>query len=411
MFRIVIAALLVLIGAALPARAAESAYAAQDSQPQETAAFARLLEKLKQHPEIRSYASRTESSRDYAEGELGLPDPVLFMEQQNYPIGSSTSQMLEMKSIGFRQEIPAFGTRGAKSEKIQAEAHKSRLAQAYAFAAMKAKLIAVLAAWRSIREQEKLLDEQAGLFSFERTSLKGRIAANQTGVSRLSMSQADSTEVQLRRADLEEKKHGVMDMLANMVGETLYVGPPPVKLAAWDNDPDKTYPVKIAAEDITMARKEVDMRDAEFGPHFEVQAGYGRMNNGDNAGTVMVGLSIPLWASESQRPKLNGAKAALHSSELDQDAVKRDTIEKLNYLKAQIDISAQKIELLETKDTDLATAARALAREYEAGKADMAMILKTRRDALSVRISLAQEQAKRIALIADFNHYIIGDAL
>lgn len=407
MFRIIIMALLVATSAALPAIAAEAAV--QDSQPQETVAFARLLEKLKQHPEIQSYASRADASQHYAEGELGLPDPMLFVEQQNYPIGSSTSQAQEMTSIGFKQEIPAFGTRGAKSEKMQAEAHKTKLGQDYAFAAMKAKLIAVLADWRAIREQEKLLDEQASLFASERTSIKGRISADQSGVSQLSMSKADSTDVRLMRADLDEKKHGVMDMLTNMVGEATYVEPPPVKPVAWDNDPDKTYPVRIAAEDITMARKEVDMRDAEFGPHFEVQAGYGRMNNGDNAGTVMVGLSIPLWESESQRPKLEGAQAALHSSELDRDTVRRNTAERLSHLRAMIDISAQKIALLETKDADLGASAKALTREYEAGKANLTMILKARRDALSSRISLAQERARHTALIADFNHYIIGD--
>ncbi|MDE3038759.1 MAG: TolC family protein, partial [Pseudomonadota bacterium] len=268
-------------------------------------------------------------------------------------------------------------------------------------------LIAVLATWRSIREQEKLLDEQTSLFAAERTSIKGRISADQSGVSQLSMSKADSTDVRLMRADLEEKKHGVMDMLTNMVGETPYVEPPPMTVAAWDNDPDHTYPVKIAAEDITMARKEVDMRDAEFGPHFEVQAGYGRMNNGDNAGTVMVGLSIPLWESQSEEPRLEGAKAALHSSELDQDTIRRDTVEKLSHLRAMIDISAQKIALLETKDADLGASTKAFTREYEAGKASLAMILKARRDVLSSRISLAQERARHTALIADFNHYII----
>jgi outer membrane protein TolC len=411
MFRIIIMALLVLTSATLPARAEEIAHAMQDNQPQEIGGFARLLEKLKQHPEIASMQAKAESSEHYAKGELGLPDPMLNVQVQNYPIGSSNSTDFEEKMIGFKQEIPAFGTRGAKSEKVQAEAHKSKLAADYAFATMKAKLVAVLATWQRIKKEEKLLGEQASLFTSERTSIKGRIAANQAGVSQLSMSQADSTELQIMRAELEEEKHDVMAMLTNMVGETPDVELPPVVMAAWDHDADKTYPVKIAAEDITMAHKEVDASVAEFGPHFSVEADYGRFNNNSNASTIMVGVSIPLWASESQRPKLNGAKAALHSSELDQDTVRRDVIEKLDHLHAQIDTSAQKIELLKTKNTNLEASAKALTREYEAGKADLAMYLKTRRDALSARIALAQERAKRIALIADFNHYIVGDSL
>lgn len=400
--------LLVVTSAALPAKAEEMiAHATQDNQPKELGGFTRLLEKLRQHPEVASYASKAESLQHYSRGELGLPDPMLFLQEQDYPIGPSTSQMQEEKMVGFKQEIPAFGTRGAKSAKVQAEAHKTHLTEEYTFASMKAKLIMELANWQRIKEQEKLLKEQTNLFNSEQTSIKGRIAANQAGVSQLSMSQAESTEVQIMRAELDEEKQEVIAMLTNMVGETPDVKLPPIELVAWDHDADKTFPVKIAAEDITMARKEVDMRHAEFGPRFDVQAGYGRMNNGDKASTIMVGVSIPLWASESQRPKLEGAKAALHSSKLDQDTIRREVIAKLDHLKAQIDISAQKIELLKTKNAHLAASAKAITREYEAGKADVAMYLKARRDALSVRMSLAQERAKHISLIADFNHYII----
>jgi outer membrane protein TolC len=156
-----------------------------------------------------------------------------------------------------------------------------------------------------------------------------------------------------------------------------------------------------------VAQKEVAMRTAEFGPNFEVAANYGRMNNGDNAGTVMLGVSIPFWSSESQKPRLAGANAALRSSRLDLDSVKRGVIEKLHHLKAQIGASDKKIELLKTRNTHLETSAQALTREYGAGKADFGMYLKSRRDALSSRMTLAQEQARNIALIADFNHYFI----
>src|SRR5579864_7591525 len=173
MFKVIIIAVLVSISAALPAKAEEIAHAMQDNQPQEIGGFARLLEKLKQHPEIASMQAKAESSEHYAKGELGLPDPMLNLQVQNYPVGTSNSKDFEEKLIGFKQEIPAFGTRGAKSEKVQAEAHKTKLAADYAFATMKAKLIAVLATWQRIKEQEKLLDEQASLFNSERTSIKG----------------------------------------------------------------------------------------------------------------------------------------------------------------------------------------------------------------------------------------------
>lgn len=406
MFRLLLLALLAFTSTALPAQAEE---AQTDSPAVEIAGFTRLLEKLKAHPEIQGYVNRAESSGHYAKSELGLPDPMLFIQEQDYPIGNSMSRDQEQKMIGFKQTIPAFGTRGAKSDRMAVESRKNKLLGDYAFAAMKARLIKTLADWRAIREQEKLLDQQASLFNSERSSLKGRIAANQAGISQLSMSQAESTEIELMRAELSEQRHEIEAMLVNMVGEMAEVELPPMEMVSWDHDPEKTYPVRIAAEDIGMARKDVDLRESEFNPNFEVQASYGRMYGGDNAGTIMVGLSIPLWASESQKPKLEGAKASVRAAESDQDNIKRETIQKLEHLKAQIDTSAQKITLLETKNTHLEASAKALTREYEAGKADLPMYLKAKRDALSARISLAQEHAKHTALVADFNRYFIGE--
>lgn len=395
MFRLLLLAL-AITSITLPAHAEE-----------ELGTFMRLEERLRQHPEIAAYASRAEASGHYAKGELGLPDPMLFIQEQDYPIGSSMSRDEEQKMIGFKQTIPAFGTRGAKSDRIGVESRKNRLLGDYAFAAMKAKMITALANIERIKEQEKLLDSQAALFGSERTSLKGRITANQAGISQLTMSQADSTDIEIMRAELEEDKHENLAMLANMLGETPEVTLPAIEKAAWNQEADKTYPVVIAGADIDMARKDVDLREAEFNPNFEIQAGYGRMNGGDNAGTIMVGLTIPLWAAESQRPRLEGAKSAVRAAESDQEMIRRQTVEKLTHLEAQIAASEKKLELLKRKESLLSASSGAQVREYEAGKADFAMPLKTRRDMLSVRYQLAAEQAKHTALVADFNRYII----
>ncbi|TXH07606.1 MAG: hypothetical protein E6R05_00305 [Candidatus Moraniibacteriota bacterium] len=408
MIRILILIMLVSFSIVAPVQAAEKkSSAASAAQEQDSGRFALLLEKLKQHPEIQAYVSRAESSRYNATGELGLPDPMLFIQEQDYPIGTSMSRDQEQKMIGFKQVIPAFGTRGAKSDRLGVESRKNKLLGDYAYAAMKSQFINSIANLARIEEQEKLLAQQALLFGSERTSLKGRIAANQATQSQLVLSEADSTDIQLMGADLGEEKHEIMAMLDNMVGETPDIPLPAIDKVAWDRDVENTYPVRIAAQDIEMARKDVDLRESEFNPNFEVQASYGRMNGGDNAGTVMVGMSIPLWAAQNQQPKLSGAQSGLRAAESDQENIKRQTLQKLTHLEAQIDASDRKIELLQHKESFLNASRGAQTREYEAGKSDLSKPLKTRRDMVSVRYQLAAERAKRTALIADFNHYFI----
>lgn len=408
MVRILILIVLIVFSIEASAQAAEKAKSfASEMHEQNEASFGLLLEKLKQHPEIQAYVSRAESSSYSATGELGLPDPMLFIQEQDYPIGTSMSRDQEQKMIGFKQVIPAFGTRGAKSGRLGVESSKNKLLGDYAYAAMKSQLITALANLARIEEQEKLLAQQASLFGSERTSLKGRIAANQASQSQLAMSEADSTDVGLMRADLDEEKHEIMAMLANMIGDIPDVSLPAINKVAWDQNVEKTYPVQIAAQDVEMARKDVDLRESEFNPNFEVQASYGRMNGGDTAGTIMVGMSIPLWAAQNQQPKLFGAKSGARAAESDQENIKRQTLQKLTHLEAQIETSERKVELLKHKESLLNASRGAQTREYEAGKSDFSMPLKTRRDMVSVRYQLAAERAKRTALIADFNHYFI----
>lgn len=58
----------------------------------------------------------------------------------------------------------------------------------------------------------------------------------------------------------------------NMLGDAPDITLPPVEIAAWNHDPAKTYPVIIAASDIDMAKKDVDIREAEYSPNFEIRA-------------------------------------------------------------------------------------------------------------------------------------------
>lgn len=400
MFKYFIIAL-VLTGAALPARAEE---------PQEIGTLTRLEEKLRQHPEIAAYASRVEASGSYAKGEMGLPDPMLFVEQEDYRFRSDMGRGGGDTMLGFRQDIPRYSLREARADRLRVESRKNRLLQDYAFAAMRAKMIASFADLQKIKELEAIAREQEKLLKTQKQSLKGSVAANRAGVSMVQMTDADLQEIHITLAELEEERHGIEAMLINMLGEAPDVSPPPVEMAAWHNDPEKTYPVVIAASDIDMAKKDVDIREAEYGPNFSIQASAGRMDGGDRGGSLMLGVSIPLWASESQKPKLQGAKASLSAAELDRDMVKRQMIEKLDHLKAQVDTSARKIELFEKKESLLKAAADAASREYEAGKGDFAAILKTRREAFSVRAQTATERAKHTALVADFNRYIIGES-
>lgn len=404
MFKYTIIAL-ILISASLPAQAEE----AKTEPMAEHHTLGQLEEKLRQHPEIAAYASRVEASGSYAKGELGLPDPMLFIEQEDYRLRSDMGRGGGDTMVGFRQEIPRYSVREARADRLHVESRKSRLLQDYAFATMRARMIASFANLQKIKELRAIALEQEKLLRTQEQSLKGSVAANRTGVSTVQMTSAELQEISITLVELDEEHHEIQAMLINMLGEAPEIVMSPIEIAGWNSNPENTFPVVIAASDIDMAKKDVDIREAEYGPNFEIQASAGRMDGGDRGGSLMLGVSIPLWASENQKPKLQGAKASLSAAELDRDAIKREVTQKLTHLKAQIDTSAKKLTLLGQKETLLKAAASATSREYESGKADFAMILKAKREAFSVRAQAATEQAKHTALIADFNRYIVQE--
>jgi len=158
MVRILIFILLANFIIAKPAQAAEKTVAAPPGMPEQNEAppeeaFDSLLEKLRRHPEIQAYVLRAEASRHNAEGELGLPDPMVFIQEQDYPIGTSMSRDREQKMLGLKQSIPAFGARGAKYGRLDIDSHRNRLLGDYAYAAMKSQLITALANLARIKER------------------------------------------------------------------------------------------------------------------------------------------------------------------------------------------------------------------------------------------------------------------
>lgn len=393
----------------LLAAGASNALAGEAPNKKEPAAFSRLVERLRDHPEVQAYAERAASQRLYGDGEAGLPDPMLMLGAQDYAIGRSMSRDQQQKMVGFRQEIPRLSVREAKVERGHAESRKTRLSADYAFAALKARLIAALAELRRVKEQEQVYRQEEAILRAERMSLAGRVGSGQAELGDLGVQQAERDEVLLNVSDLTAQRHEIEAMLTNILGETVNIAPPDIKPVPWESDVNGTYPVKITGQDVVMARQEIKQREGEFGPNLLLQGNYARMYGGDNAATISIGVSVPLWAASNQQPKLSAAKAGLRAAESELGGVQRQTTERLSLLRAQIDTSSRKITLLKSKQDSLEQAASAALREYEAGKADLPTVLKAKRDALGVRAVMAAERAKRTSLIADFNRYFIEE--
>ncbi len=79
-------------------------------------------------------------------------------------------------------------------------------------------------------------------------------------------------------------------------------------------------------------------------------------------------------------------------------------------LKAERDIAADNIELLEEKKAALRQMVKAANRNYESGNAPLETMLDAQIDELTIASQLASMKSRHIRLSAEFNSHIIGDS-
>ena len=95
--------------------------------------FEEYVQRLGEHPQVESILAESEAFRAQAQGELGLPDPMVMIGVDNVPISDPAFDRFlpTSKVIGFSQAIPNPALRGAKSEKLEQMSEKQKLMADY----------------------------------------------------------------------------------------------------------------------------------------------------------------------------------------------------------------------------------------------------------------------------------------
>ncbi|MBL4674129.1 MAG: hypothetical protein JKX81_17850 [Arenicella sp.] len=116
------------------------------SLPLHAQSFQELEALLRKHPQLQTMSYRATSNRERSDAAMGLPDPVISLGINNFPIfDPSFSEFLPTnKAIGLQQRFPSRASRQARSAMGQAEANQFDEKRKQLFSAMRAELIASL---------------------------------------------------------------------------------------------------------------------------------------------------------------------------------------------------------------------------------------------------------------------------
>ena len=124
--------------------------------------FDSYMNKLKQHPAIESVLENSKKYKNLARSEMGLPDPVLILGVDNVPVSDpSFNQFLPTAKVyGFRQQIPRYSLRKAKSNKQVVLSKKQRLIANYSLNRLEAYFITSLYEYDKIKKLESIFQKQ-----------------------------------------------------------------------------------------------------------------------------------------------------------------------------------------------------------------------------------------------------------
>ena len=379
--------------------------------------FEEYVQRLGEHPQVESILAESEASKAQAQGELGLPDPMVMIGVDNVPISDPAFDRFlpTSKVIGFSQAIPNPALRGAKSEKLEQMSEKQKLMADYTNARLRFMLISKLAEYESVKTQKKLIKTQLGHYKELENTFKGQIESGRAVYQRFS-------EVDVERAEAERKLNDLDARLASIEAEFIRLidNVPDIKLPevpdmVWNKSPTALYPVMIAAEDIDIAEKGVGIADAAFLPNFGINAVYKQREDGERGSfsgddwfSIQAQISIPLWADSNQKPKLKAAKERERSAKFAYDDVRRLWDKQMTALQSNRDAAAKNVKVLQDKDWAMKKKIDAAQRNYEAGTENLDSVLLAKIDRLNIQAQLAAVKEMHISRAAEFNSNIIG---
>ena len=372
------------------------------------------VEKLAEHPQVTQILEQSVRFNELADGEMGLPDPQLIIGVDNVPVSDPAFDRFlpTSKVVGFKQQIPSYSLRKAKSGKQEVLSKRQQLMADYTQKRLEAILISQLTELDKVKTLEKLAKKQLGYYRSMEDDLKGQLEAGNPVYGRFSEIDVERTEIEQRLNDLKAERITIEEELIRLVGEVPDIELPTIQDMTWQREGMRLYPVAIAGENINVARKDVDAANAAFDPNYGIQAIYkqredSRNFSGDDWFSIQATISIPLWYESNQKPKLRAAQAGKRSAEFAYNDTKRQWIKRMASLKAKRDVARDNIKLLENKKASLKEMVKAANRNYEAGNAPLESVLDAQIDELTIASQLAKQRSQHISLSAQFNSYII----
>src|SRR5210317_1269964 len=179
------------------------------------------VSKLAEHPQVTQILEQSVRFNELADGEMGLPDPQVIIGVDNVPINDPAFDRFlpTSKVLGFKQQIPSYSLRKARSGKQEMLSKRQQLIADYTQKRLEAILISQLTELDKVKTLEKLAKKQLGYYRSMEDDLKGQLEAGNPVYGRFSEIDVERTDLEQRLNDLKAERVAVEEELIRLVGE------------------------------------------------------------------------------------------------------------------------------------------------------------------------------------------------
>lgn len=384
------------------------------AEPTEGLAFKELEARLSDHPSLTALTYQAEASRERGIAATALPDPVVSVGINNFPIfDPSFSDFLPTnKAVGVRQDFPNRAGREARAGEARAVAEQTDRIRAAQMATLRGELIALLHEKQRIERQRGFARQRNEKYDELTGVVEAEIDAGRPAVFRLAEIEAERAGVARVLVDLDRQEAGINARLIDLVGLVPATSAPPAAPTDWSGDALAFHAVRVADAGIRVANHSVDGAKAAWRPNWGAQLTYQQRESGANfAGddwvSGMVTFTVPLWAERSQEPRLRAARADRASAEMRYQAAARSAAARYATEAAAWRAAEDNIAVLQRNIAAVEDEIAAQLTIYESGVGDYAPIIDGELAILKLRADIAAEDARRAASIARMNALLV----
>lgn len=300
---------LLLIAATAPAPGIAEAQAVSD-----TLALMDALEMARAaNPALRAVRLKADAAAELILPAGALPDPQLMFGFMNRPVDFDTDQAMTMNTVQITQRFPWPGKLGFARQRMrwlaEAEQWDAKETEAVLLARVKSVYFQIAYIDRALRIMGETRDLLRDFFQV--SSAMYRVGSGlqqdvlQAQVAIASMTE-DITVVQQNRVAMVARLNALLGrgpaVSVNALELPAPTGSPPGQDSLMTLAAESRPALQAVRERVAAAQAGYRAARRALYPDFTITLGYGQRPQFENLVTLMVGISIPLWAGSRQLP-------------------------------------------------------------------------------------------------------------